>query len=144
MASNRTDAVTLAVLVLGYGAYGVQAWENPPLAAAELIPIVAGFYVAFTLAMIVVHSLVVLVFGSEPKGDPELERAVGWRAGRNGLVAVVSVLWALPFLAALPDAQVLTVQAVVGLLGLSQIVGHASSILYRGLGAGRNQRALAS
>jgi hypothetical protein len=144
MASSRTDAVTLAVLVLGYGAYAVQAYENPPLAAAEMIPIVAGFYLAFTVAMIVIHALVALVFGHEPKGDPELERIVGWRAGRNALVAVVSLLWALPFLAALPDAQVLTVHAAVGLLGLSQIVGHASSILYRGLGAGRNQRALAS
>jgi hypothetical protein len=50
----------------------------------------------------------------------------------------------VPFLAALPDAQVLTVHAVVGLLGLSQIVAHASRLFYRGLGAGRNQRALAA
>jgi len=144
MASNRTDAVTLGVLVLAYGAYGVQAYEHPPLAAAEMIPIVAGFYIAFTLAMIVVHSIVALLFGKGAKPDPELERAIGWRAARNSLIAVMSILWALPFLAALPDAQVLTVHAVVGLLGLSEIVAHVSRLAYRGLGSGRNQRALAA
>jgi hypothetical protein len=94
--------------------------------------------------MIVVHSLVALVFGQGSRPDAESERWIGWRAARNALVAVMSVLWAVPFLAALPDAQVLTVHAVVGLLGLSQIVAHASRLFYRGLGAGRNQRALAA
>jgi hypothetical protein len=144
MASNRTDAVTLAVVVLSYGAYGLIAWERPPLAAPEMAAIVAGFYIAFTLAMIGAHSLAAIAFGQGEKGDPRIERTIAWRSGRNALVAVMSVLWAVPFLAALPDAQVLTVHAVVGLLGLSQAVAAGSSLIYRSLGSGRNQSAVSA
>ncbi len=89
-----------------------------------------------------------LLFGQGEPADRAAERDIGRRAGRNAYIAVLSVLWAVPFLVAVSElGPNLAMVAAVGAMGLAEIVRHASCLAYRGLdprrlGSERNQRAL--
>lgn len=143
MSSNRTDLTTLLVLLGSYGVYGWLA-ATTAMSLTEALGLIVGFYIAFTVVLAIAHvAMAMLFFWAPARKDPEREKDIHRRAARNGYAAIYGVAWAVPFLLALPEGEIWTAHAVVGLMGLGEIVRHASLVLYRGLGAERNQRALA-
>lgn len=144
MSNHRTDLTSLMVLACAYGVYGWVV-ANTPMSLGEALGLIVGFYIAFTVVMIVAHvAMALLFFWAPERKDAEREKDIHRHAARNGYAAIFGVAWAVPFLLALPEGETWTAHAVVGLMGLGEIVRLASLVFYRGLGSGRNQRALAS
>lgn len=143
MTNNRTDILAVLGLLVAYGWYMRDVIPDG-LTDPSLLGRTIGFFVAVTVAMILTQIVIALV----PKGgdpDPEVEREIGRRSGRNAYIAVLSVLWAIPFLAAIPEIGVnLAIVSAVGAMGLAEVVRYGSRIVYRGLGSGRNQPAVAA
>jgi len=142
MNANRTDVVTLAVLLLAFGGYGFTAITTPiswPAALGETF----GLYIGLTVAMVLFHVVgavsVALAGGGDVTADRAREREIGRRAARNGYFVVMMGLWALPFLMLADGGGGVLVRAVVGLLGAAEIVRYASRIAYRGFGGAQNQ-----
>lgn len=140
-AQQPTDAISFIGLIAAYGyfVYGVIA---AGIDQEGLAGQVIGFYVVTAVVMALVQVLAAWVFGEAPKADREAEYEIGRRSGRNAYVALLSVLWAVPFLLVLSYGVELTLAVVVGVMGLGEVVRYGSRLVYRGLGAGRNQRAL--
>lgn len=147
MSTQRSDAISFIGLGLAYGwfAFGVLA---DGLSQAGLFGRVLGFYIGAAVALALLQVVAEWVFGARPQADREFEREIGRRSGRNAYIAVLSVLWAVPFLLALPFGLELTLAASVGVLGLAELVRYGSRLVYRSLGpsrlgSSRNQRAVA-
>lgn len=147
MATQRSDAISFIGLILAYGwfAFGVLA---DGLGQPGLIGRVLGFYIRAAVALALLQVAAEWVFGARPEGDREFEREIGRRSGRNAYIAMLSVLWAAPFLLALPYGVELTLATSVGVMGLAELVRYGSRLVYRALGpgrlgTGRNQRAVA-
>ena len=142
MPNNRTDAISLVGLLIAYGWYVGDVIPDG-LDQPGLLGRTIGFFVAVTLLMAVVQVLAEWIFGRGQPADREAERDIGRRAGRNAYIAILSVLWAAPFLLAIPVVGVnLTIVACVAAMGLAEIVRYASCLAYRSLGVGRNHRAV--
>lgn len=144
MAATRSDTISFVgiVLLYGYFLYGVieGGLDQPDMIGRTL-----GFYVLTIVVMIVVQIVAAIALGKATPEDAGIEREIGRRAGRNAYVTILSVLWAVPFLLAVPDIGVnLTIVACVGLMGVAEAVRYGSKLTYRGLGLVRNQRALAN
>lgn len=144
MNAIRSDTISLAgiVVLYGYFLYGVieGGLDQPDMIGRTL-----GFYVLTIVVMIIVQIVAAIALGKAAPEDAEAEREIGRRAGRNAYVVALSVLWAVPFLPAVPEIGMnLTIVACVGLMGLAEAVRYGSKLAYRGLGLVRNQRALAN
>ncbi len=143
MAATRSDAISFVGLILLYG-YFVHGVVEGGLDQPGLIGRTLGFYVLAAVVLGLVQIVAALALGKASPEDRESERAIGHRSGRNAYIATLSVLWAVPFLLAVPDIGVnLTIVACVGVMGLAEVVRYGSRLAYRGLGLVRNQRALA-
>lgn len=143
MAATRSDAISFVGLILLYG-YFVHGVVEGGLDQPGLIGRTLGFYVLTAVVLAFVQIVASLALGKTTPEDREIERDIGRRAGRNAYVTTLSVLWAVPFLPAVPGIGVnLTIVACVGLTGLAEGVRYGSKLAYRGLGPARNQRALA-
>lgn len=145
MTSNRSDAISFVGLTLLYGYFGYGVIDGG-LDQPGLVGRTLAFYILVAVVMAFIQIVAALALGKEAEPrDREIERDIGRRAGRNAWVTIVGGLWAVPLLLGLPEMGVnLAIFACVGLLGLSEVVRYGSKLAYRGLGALRNQRALAS
>jgi hypothetical protein len=143
MAATRSDAISFVGLILLYG-YFVYGVIDGGLDQPGLIGRTLGFFVLTAVVLGLVQIVAALALGRTAPEDREAERDIGHRSGRNAYVATLSLLWAVPFLLAIPGIGVnLTIVACVGLMGLTEVVRYGSRLAYRGLGLVRNQRALA-
>ncbi len=148
MSPNRTDAVTLVVLVLAYGGYAFAAMTAPlggPSAIAELV----GLYLVIIAGMTAFHVLVAVTVAlllelPEARVDREREHRINAQSARNGYGVLMMGMWALPFLLLAPEGEAMIVHAIAGLMGAAEIVRYVSRLALRGCGTGANRRALAA
>jgi len=147
MASQRSDAISFIGLLVAYGWFGFDLLAEG-IGQEGLVGRLIGFYIGAALALAAVQVLAEWVLGAGRGADREREREIGRRSGRNAYIAMLAVMWAVPFLLALPFGAELALVAVIGAMGLAEVVRYGSRLGYRALGPGRlgfarNQSAVA-
>ena len=141
--SNRSDAVSCAGLAVAHSWYAYEVFSTG-IDQPDLLARTIEFWMGAIVILALVHIVVALIPGKPPL-DKAREREIGRSSGRNAYVAVCAVMWAAPFLIAIPAiGQNLGIVLSVVALGLAETVRYGSRLIYRGLGAGRNHSALAA
>jgi hypothetical protein len=138
---QRADVVSFIGLILAYGWFAATEF-NLGFEPDGLWGRALGFYIVTAVAMAILQAIAGWVFGKAPGEQREREREIAHSSGRNAYVAMLSVMWAVPFLLGLPYGLQLAMVACVAAMGLAELVRYGSRLLYRGLGCVRNQRAL--
>ena len=74
MSNHRTDLTSLVVLACAYGVYGWVV-ANTPMNIGEALGLIVGFYIAFTVVIIVAHvAMALLFFWAPARKDAEREK----------------------------------------------------------------------
>lgn len=141
MTPNRSDALTLAVILACYGGYFWWTAQAPTDSGA-LIGGVVGLYAGFTVLITVAQVLVQLAAGRADAADREREARVGALGARNAYVTVLLLLWTVPLLLAV-GGELLALWTVIALMGLAETVRFVSRIACRGAAGRQNHGYLA-
>jgi len=144
---NRSDALTLAVILFCYGAYfwfALEAPTDPGSLLGGVLGLYVGFTVLITVAQICVQLLSQRLAHAADPAARAREARIGAAGARNSYWTVMLTLWTVPPILAV-GGELIGLYAVVAVMGLAETVRFTSRMALRGFGprGGQNHAYLA-
>jgi len=130
--TRRSDAITFGVIAVAYGAYFLSA-ASGQRDLGETLAAMVGLCIGVVVLMIAAHAAAALLLG---RPSPEAlslgtVRSIDGRAAQAGYWTMMSMLWAVPFLLALPSGEVVAANAVVGIVGAAELARYGWQLAQR-------------